>query len=329
MVLTTMMMTKFSVLVPTFKKQFLKECIDSLLAQDYPYFEIIIVNDNSPEDIDGIISKYNDNRIKYFTNEQGFGGKDVVKNWNKCLFLSSGEYVVCMGDDDMLKPNALSLYAKYIADYPEFKIFHIRTEIVNECNEVIDLQSPRPLVESMYSMIWNLWKGRDQFIGDYLFDANHLKSNGGFFYLPYAWSSDKISTFIASQVHGIININTIGFCYRRTSLTISNSCTTQRDRYDALLSEKNWYKKLANSTPEIDGEDILYFSLIKNNYNKYMNSRLDAMLKWDLHESPTHIIYWLKKRKAYGFSKVYCLKIISCFLNSYKSRFLRIIFHHY
>lgn len=320
---------KISVLIPAFKSSFLKDCIDSVLSQDYSNFEIIIVNDNSPEDIDSIVKKYKDDRIRYYKNEQGFGGKNVVNNWNKCLELSSGDYVICMGDDDMLKEHSLSLYINAINQYPDYEIFHVRTEIIDENNKVIDLQTPRPNVESVYSMIWNLWKGRDQFIGDYLFKASTLKDRGGFYFLPYAWSSDKISTFIAAKDNGIVNIDEIGFSYRRTTLTISNSSKTQRDRYEALLGEKKWYEVFINTVNIIeDKTDQIYFGLIKNKYKDYMDARLDSMLKWDLNDSPQHMIYWLKKKNKYDFSYTYCLRIISRTIGAYKTKVLKALFHH-
>jgi glycosyltransferase involved in cell wall biosynthesis len=57
---------KFSVTVPAYKAQFLAECIDSILAQTYKNFELIIVNDASPQDLDSIVSKYDDPRIRYY-----------------------------------------------------------------------------------------------------------------------------------------------------------------------------------------------------------------------------------------------------------------------
>lgn len=62
---------KFSVTVPAYKPQYLVECIDSILAQTYKNFELIIVNDASPQDLDSIVSKYDDPRIRYL----GSGGQ--------------------------------------------------------------------------------------------------------------------------------------------------------------------------------------------------------------------------------------------------------------
>ena len=87
---------KFSVVVPAYKANFLKECIDSVLAQTYVDFEIIIVNDASPEDLDSIVSLYKDTRIRYYKNKTNCGAINVVDNWNKCLEYATGDYIICM-----------------------------------------------------------------------------------------------------------------------------------------------------------------------------------------------------------------------------------------
>ena len=79
-------------MVPVYKAQFLAECIDSILAQSYKNFELIIVNDASPQDLDSIVSKYDNPRIRYYKNEVGFGAEHVVGNWNKCLEYAIGDY---------------------------------------------------------------------------------------------------------------------------------------------------------------------------------------------------------------------------------------------
>ncbi|MGR4508293.1 glycosyltransferase [Escherichia coli] len=44
--------------------------MDSILSQRFKDFELIIVNDASPENLDSIISNYNDTRIRYYKNEK-------------------------------------------------------------------------------------------------------------------------------------------------------------------------------------------------------------------------------------------------------------------
>lgn len=82
---------KFSILIPAYKAAYLKECIDSILSQSYPNFELVIVNDDSPENLDAIVKKNKDKRIRYYVNDSNVGALNVVDNWNKCLGLAIGD----------------------------------------------------------------------------------------------------------------------------------------------------------------------------------------------------------------------------------------------
>lgn len=303
---------KFTIAIPTYKAQYLRECIESALSQDYTNFEVVIVNDNSPQDIDSIVSSFeSDSRIRYYKNPVGFGGYNVVKNWNKCLNLATGEYIICMGDDDKLSPSCLSNYLKLIEQHPALDVFHTRTLIINEESSVVDIQEPRPSFESVYSMMWFLWKGRDQFIGDFLFRTKKLKDIGGFYFLPYAWSSDKITAFLMASNKGIANTASIGFLYRRSSITITNSSKNQIERYNALLQERQWYfqflKNELRMTAHID-KDL--YRLCHDNIDHYMQPQLRAMCFWDLQDNPKHIFYWLRNKNKCNFSGTTCIKMI-------------------
>lgn len=292
----------FSITIPAYKPQFLHECIESVLMQTYQDFELIIVDDNSPYHLEKIVGCFNDSRIRYYKNNKGFGGYHVVGNWNKCLEYARGEFIICMGDDDKLLPNCLADYVELIEKYPGLDIYHVRTEMIDENGQIIDMQIPFPEYESVYSMIWNTWKGRDQYIGDFLFRAETLRVVGGFFDLPYAWSSDKVSEFRAAISKGIANTQRPGFQYRKSTVTITNSSNTQRERYDALVAEKEWYRQfVADSHPE-DEVDKKYLALIESHLDGFMAKRMATMRHWDLQVTPSHFIYWMKNRKKYGLS---------------------------
>ena len=65
---------KFSVAIPAYKPQFLKEAIESVQAQSFTDWELIIVDDCSPADLRSIVAPFLlDSRISYYRNEKNFG----------------------------------------------------------------------------------------------------------------------------------------------------------------------------------------------------------------------------------------------------------------
>ena len=177
---------KFSVTIPTSKSRFLKEAIESVFGQTYADWELIIVDDCSPEPLKEIVEPFlSDRRISYYRNEKNCGAVNVVDNWNICLSHCTGDYVICMGDDDRLLPNCLEIYKKLIERYPTLNVYHTRTEIINEKGDVIDVQEERPEWESVLSLIWNRWDHRNkQFIGDFCYATDYLKHAEGYYQLP-------------------------------------------------------------------------------------------------------------------------------------------------
>src|SRR5690606_5931793 len=104
-------MTKFSICIPAYKEEFLKECIQSILQQSLQDFELIILNDCSPAPLEEIVGTFDDPRIRYFKNEHNVGAVKLVDNWHKCLGLAIGDYVVIMGEDDLLEPHYLGEFS--------------------------------------------------------------------------------------------------------------------------------------------------------------------------------------------------------------------------
>ena len=106
---------KISVVIPAYKSLFLDKAICSVVYQTYPNWELVIVDDCSPEDIHNIVKPYlSDSRIRYYRNKSNCGAINLVDNWNICLSYCTGDYVICMGDDDILFPYCLEEYTKCI-----------------------------------------------------------------------------------------------------------------------------------------------------------------------------------------------------------------------
>jgi glycosyltransferase involved in cell wall biosynthesis len=294
---------KFSIGIPAYKSRFLKECIDSILAQAYTDFELIIVNDASPENLDDIVNCFSDNRIRYYVNERNTGAEYVVENWNRCLAYAQGEFFVLMGDDDRMAPNFLEEFEKLINKYPSLNVYHCRSLIINENSEPITLSQSLPEYESVYDNVWhrmNEW--RKQYVSDFVYRTSILKGNGGFFKTKLAWASDDITSFIAMSGKGIAHINLPLFLYRRSSFTISSSGSVEL-KLEAIKMEEIWYKDFVkNNAPDNELDHILKKSVEKG-LPRYIKKKTIETVAYHGYNNKIgflrNFLYWYSRRKKH------------------------------
>ncbi|SFD15837.1 glycosyltransferase family 2 protein [Flavobacterium phragmitis] len=239
---------KYSIGIPAFKGQYLTECIESILSQSFTDFELIVVNDCSPDGIFDIIKKNDDPRIRYYENEVNIGAEHVIDNWNKCLSFAKGDFFILMGDDDKMSPDYLSEFNKLIDKYPDLDIFHCRIKVIDEKSQEVELSNCCPEYEDTDNYILNCIEGRsEQFISDFVYRKSTLLSNGGFYKLPLAWSSDYISAFIACGNKGIAYTSSPVFFYRKHQSNITSTSSLELKRI-AIIGMENWIEKYLNTS---------------------------------------------------------------------------------
>lgn len=266
---------KFTIAIPAYKEVFFREAIESVINQTCKDWELIILNDFSPEDIERIALEYStDSRVRYYKNEKNVGAYNLVDNWNRCLELTKGEYLICMGDDDVLREDCLEVYLNYITQFPDYDVYHAATELIDEKSQFFRYQESRPLTESVYSMVWHrLTRKRDQYIGDFLYKVSHLRSKGGFYKLPLAWGADDITAYCCSIRHGIVNVPDYIFKYRVNRYTISKSGHTL-DKLEASTLKYKWIcENIINSKPD---------SVIDEHYREMIDASLSSAIQMEV-----------------------------------------------
>jgi glycosyltransferase involved in cell wall biosynthesis len=96
---------KVSICIPTYRGDaHLGKAIESVLAQDYEDYELIIIDDNSPDQTACVVASYQDHRIRYTKNTTNLGPEG---NWNRCLEEAKGQYFKLLPQDDVLEPSCL------------------------------------------------------------------------------------------------------------------------------------------------------------------------------------------------------------------------------
>lgn len=294
---------RFSILIPVYKISFLKECLDSVLNQDYYDFEVVLLNDQSPFDVLSLINSYSDKRIRYYENKENIGAVNVVDNWNKLLKLAEGDFIICMGDDDMLMSNCLSVYSSIIDNNPNIGLIHGWTKIIDENSQITELTVHRPLKESAVSLMWHRWHCyNQQFIGDFCYDRKWLNKNNGFFKLPLAWGSDDISAIIGACKNGVINTQIPVFLYRKNHENIT-SVGNVNIKLQAIDAEMKWCSEFL-SKEFTDENDQLYQQQLLLDYNKHFDKKKGLIVGADIKSSCIlKCFYWFIYRKKYNLSR--------------------------
>ena len=105
-----------SICIPAYNGEaFIKQCLDSCLAQNFSSYEIVICDDGSTDKTIDIINEYvkKTPNIRFYKNESNLG---LVGNWNKCLNLANGTWIKFLFQDDTMVANCLQIFADNIAD---------------------------------------------------------------------------------------------------------------------------------------------------------------------------------------------------------------------
>lgn len=126
---------KVSVIVPVYKAEsYLCKCVDSLLAQTLTDFELLLIDDGSPDKSGEICDKYavRDARVRVL--HQPNGGVSVARQHG--LEMAEGEYVIHADPDDWVEPDMLqALYAKGVGENADMVIcdFYVNYEKKQVC----------------------------------------------------------------------------------------------------------------------------------------------------------------------------------------------------
>ena len=125
----------FSIIIPVYntKKEYLEECLNSVLKQEYDNYEIIIVNDGSNKETSDILESYN-NKLRIVNQEN----QGVIKARINGVSQSKGDYIVFVDSDDFISEEMLKLLNKIVQDYNSDLIMYESIKFVDDINNIIE-----------------------------------------------------------------------------------------------------------------------------------------------------------------------------------------------
>lgn len=143
--MTNQYLPLISVVIPMFNvESYIKQCIDSVLAQSFKNFEVICVDDGCTDETLNLVSEYNDSRIRVI--QQKNRGLSGARNTG--IFAARGVYVALLDADDFWAVDKLSQHINHLNARPHIDVSYSPSLFVNEQGEELGI-GQFPLLEGV------------------------------------------------------------------------------------------------------------------------------------------------------------------------------------
>lgn len=127
-------------------REYIRQSLDSLLAQTEQDYEIVILDDHSGDDTVSIIRQYRDARIRLYLNEENRG---LTRNLNSALQLARGRFIARMDGDDICRPQRFEKQLAFLRSDPSLMLVSCRTHMFGEEDLVSDISGTGEKLKAM------------------------------------------------------------------------------------------------------------------------------------------------------------------------------------
>ena len=256
---------RFSFILPAWKGRYLREAIQSILNQSYCDFELIVVDDCSPDSLEKIVGAFHDPRIEYHRNEHNIGGHDLVTQWNHCLQYAHGDYVILATDDDLYEPKFLEEMSQLIDTYPAVELLRARILQVNADNHIMGIDRCYKEHLTKDEFVYHMLHGMKGGIPQYVFKRQALIDKDGFVNFPKAWASDDATAIMMAE-HGVATTQDHLVRFRWSDINISSDKSNILEKVHARLMFYHWLRRTLHPIKPVNEET----AFLHNNIDDFL-----------------------------------------------------------
>src|SRR5690242_9782613 len=125
---------RVTVALPTYNRSaLLREALDSVLAQTFTDFVVVVSDNASTDETPDVVASYGDPRIVYRRQGRNIGW---IANFNSALSGAETDYGIFLSDDDLLRPDLLARAVEVLDAHPGVGIFHSAFDIIDASGTV-------------------------------------------------------------------------------------------------------------------------------------------------------------------------------------------------
>lgn len=219
-------MSDLAIVIPYYKKEFFDKCLASLAAQTNKNFNTYIGNDNSPQDPEKLIYRYEKEfNLKYVKFIENYGTLNLTKQWERCIALTKEEeWIIILGDDDIMEPNCVAEFYFSLNDIENrgIKVIRFASMVMDGSGNELSRRYKHPFIEDTGDFLMRKLKGETRSsLSEYVFKKRNLKATG-FKEFPLAWYSDLLAILEVSNFGEIYTINNAVVHFRLSGFNITS-----------------------------------------------------------------------------------------------------------
>ena len=225
---------EFSVIVPVYKvERYLGRCIASVLAQTFADFELILIDDGSPDESGAICDRFAAEDDRIIVIHQKNRGVSAARNAG--LDVARGEYIVFIDSDDTVEENYLECMCGYDADMVIAGVKNCSTDGFLNCRLVISQDEyisvsedlvRRMISEHLLDYVYSKRYGREKiqkksiyfneqlaigedtlFVSQYLCSCDSVQLVYGTRYIYHQYMESTLSSFSENYVSSLVEVN--------------------------------------------------------------------------------------------------------------------------
>jgi len=287
--------------MPAWKSKYMADAVRSIVGQTCPDWELVVVDDCSPEDLGSVVKSFDDSRIRYVRNEENIGGKDLVAQWNHCIGFAKGEYIVLAADDDLYAPTFCEECLELVRKYPEVDVIHASVEEIDGEGAHVssDTILPEYTSQKEYFKYWVTGKVTSC-VGNFMLRKSALDRIGGFLQFPCGFGSD-IATPLELSQKGVANTSSMLFRFRQWGNHLSADSSRYVERLDSITQLSQYLRRMNDGLKAVEDsylqqkcvydylhQVVFFLPFRKLNYMKYCTlagpaDRVMMFLRWIKH----------------------------------------------
>lgn len=286
-----------SFVLPAYKIDYFDKAIKSILNQSEDDWELIIVDDASPDNLISVVERYKDSRIRFYRNQENIGGNNLVNQWNIALSYAQGDYVVLASDDDMYSKDYLKSLKKLVETYPSYNVYASRKIIIDENDNAIDIDGSLGEELTLLDFATEMFRGRVySSISNFMFSRETLIKIGGFVDFPLAWFSDD-ATVLKCANKGIIFSSVPLFYFRFSGKNISSNKNLGMfyTKINSTILFYKWGQKFMSSILVNSTKEEILFRNIGRHFKDYLRYRTELLIR----DSDWKVFWQLYRKRRY------------------------------